>query len=139
MEDLALIAEDKELGVKRPMDISRQPFLPFTLSTIIPFEDRPPTRKSTSSTTINACTGIMSQSSRSVVSDLVQVYHFFRGDVGFGKIYNDTIPDFTFMNMLYAINEVMIGNSRKSQLVPPLIGQLFHASLDILTDPQGMS
>ncbi len=137
MDDRKLIAEDKELGVKRPADKSKQPFLPFTLSSIIPCDDRPPTRKTTSSMVVNACTGTMSQSSRSVVSDLIQIYHFFRGDVGFGRIYPNSVPDFSFNHLLQATNEVMIGNMKKSQLVPPLLGQLFHASLDILTDPEG--
>jgi hypothetical protein len=35
------------------------------------------------------------------------------------------------------VNEVMIGNAKKSQLVPPLISQLFYTSLKILTDPNG--
>ena len=137
MDDLKLIAEDRELGIKRPPGVSKQVFLPFTMSSLIPFDDRPTTRKTTSTTIVNASSATMSLGSRSLISDVLQLYHFFRGDVGYSRLFPYTIPEFNLKHLLYAVNEIMIGNARKSQLIPPLISQLFYASLKILTDPQG--
>ncbi len=139
MDDLELIAEDKELGVKRPSDVTKQPFLPFTLSALIPPDDRAPTKKTTSSTIINACSATMSSGVRGVISDVLQIYHFFRGDVGYHHKFSSMIPEFTMKHLLYAVNEVVIGNTKKSQLVPPLISYLFFISLHILTHPEGKS
>jgi hypothetical protein len=137
MDDLKLIAEDKELGVKRPADVTKQPFLPFTFTSLIPFDDRPPSRKSTSVTIINACTATMSPGSRTIVSDALQVYQFFRGDLGYGRLFPHLIPEFNYKHLLYAVNEVLVGNAKKSHLVPPLISYLFYISLYILTHPEG--
>ena len=134
MDDLALIAEDKLLGVKRPVDIARQPFMPFTLTSLTNFDDRPPTRKTTSATIANACSATMSPGARPIISDLLQIFHFFRGDVG---LFDSSVPKFTFKNLLYATNEILIGNAKKSQFVPLLISQLFYASLKLLTNPDG--
>ncbi len=46
MEDTNLHAEDKELGVKPPDDVSKRPALPYTLSCIVPFHQRGDARKS---------------------------------------------------------------------------------------------
>jgi len=135
MDDLELIAEDKELGVKRSAAISRQPFLPLTMSSLLKFDERPHSRKTTSSTIVNACTATMSPGNRSIMSDVLQVYHFFRGDVGYSRIFPSTVPNFSLKHLLYAVNEVMIMNAKKSQLIPPLISQLFYTALKILTDP----
>ncbi len=137
MDDLELIAEDKELGVKRSAAISRQPFLPLTMSSLIRFDERPSSRKTTPCPSINASTATMSPASRSVVSDTLQVYHFFRGDVGYSRIFPLTVPNFSLKHLLYAVNEVLILNAKKSQLVPPLISHLFYTALKILTEPSG--
>jgi hypothetical protein len=137
MDDIALIAEDKELGVKRPSDVGKQPYLPFTMSALMPFDERPTTKKTTSCAIVNSCSATMSHGSRSTISDLLQLFHFFRGDVGYDRMFSSTIPAFQLKHLLYAVNEVMIGNAKKSQLVPPLISQLFYTSLKILTDPNG--
>ena len=111
--------------------------MPFTMSSLVGLDDRPPTRKSTSSTIINACSATMSPGTRSTISDAFQIFQFFRGDVGYGRIFESSVPKFTFKTLLYALNEILIGNARKSQLVPPLISQLFYVSLEILTKPEG--
>jgi len=135
MDDLALIAEDKELGVKRPADVTKQPSIPYTMTSLIPFDERPTTRKSTPASIVNACSATMSSGNRGIISDLLQVYHFFRGDVGYSRKYPLTTPDFNFKQLLYAVNEIMIGNAKKSHMVPPLISQMIVASLEILTNP----
>lgn len=137
MDDIELIAEDKELGVKRPSDVSKQPFIPFTLASLIPFDDRPTTKKTTSATIVNACSATMSSDSRTIISDIIQVYHFFRGDVRYADMFPSMIAEFSFKHLLYAVNEVVIGNAKKSESVPPLLSHLFYVSLKILTTVDG--
>ena len=137
MDDQALIAEDKQLRVKRPAHVIRQPFLPYALMSIVPNEDRPNGKKTTPAATVNACTEVLTNQSRSLVSNILQIYSFFSGDVGFSRIYPTLTPNFTLSQLLHAVNEVAIGNSKLSRVIPPLISQLFFTALKILTDPSG--
>ena len=137
MDDIDLIAEDKELKVKRPANIVRQPFLPYALMSIVPIEDRPTGKKTTPTSVVNACTTTFPGQKRSFVSDLLQIFSFFSGDVGFSKIFPSLAPDFTLKHLLYAVNEVVMGNMKFSRVVPPLLSQLFVSALQILTDPGG--
>ena len=89
MDDLKLIVEDKELNVKPPHGICSLPFLPFSLSQAYS-ENQPFTKKVTPKSIINSCTNTLSSGSRGLISDVLQVYHFFRGDVGYGKTYDTT-------------------------------------------------
>ncbi len=135
MEDLELIAEDKELGVKRPAHVTRSPYMPFALQSILPHDIRPTTKKTTPGTVVNACTATLASGSRGLMSDLLQVYHFFVGDVGYARMNEGTVPIFTLKQLLYAVNEVVNGNARKSRVVPPLISHLFVTVLMILLSP----
>ena len=76
MDDLKLIVEDKELNVKPPHGICSLPFLPFSLSQAYS-ENQPLTKKSTSKSIINSCTNTLSSGSLRLISDVLQVYHFF--------------------------------------------------------------
>jgi len=133
MDDLKLIVEDKELNVKPPHGICSLPFLPFSLSQAYS-ENQPLTKKATPKSIINSCTNTLSSGSRGLISDVLQVYHFFRGDVGYGRTY-DTTPEFTLKHLMYAVNEINLGNTKSSCVVPPLISHLFLAALRILTEP----
>ena len=139
MDDHELIEEDRELRVKRPANVARQPFLPYAIMSTVPIEDRPSGKKTTPTSAVNACTKILSGQSRSLVSDLLQIFSFFSGDVGFSRMFPSLAPDFTLKHLFYALNEVVVGNTKHSRVVPPLLIQLFLSSLRILTDPSGKS
>ena len=49
--------------------------------------------------------------------------------------YHDTTPEFTLKHLMYAVNEINLGNTKSSCVVPPLISHLFLAALRILTEP----
>lgn len=136
MEDLELITEDKELGVKRPANVTKQPFLPFILSTLVPQDARPKSRKTCPGSVISNCsTDITVTGTRGLFSDVIQVYHFFVGDLGYARMYEGLVPDFKLKQLLYAVNEIVNGNAKKSKVVPPLISHLFVVALSILTQP----
>ena len=136
MDDLKLITEDKELGVKRPSEIARPPFLPFALQSLLPHDERSTTKKSTPGSVVTACSTTMSSGSRGLFSDVLQIYQFFVGDFGYAQMFEGTVPNFTLKQLLYAVNEVSIGNTRKACVVPPLISHLFVTALSALTSPK---
>ena len=78
--------------------------------------------------------------SHGLVPDLLQVYHFFRGDVHFtspnnnqnDELYHPIVPPFTLQQLMFAVEQVANGNARKSRLVPPLLCHLFVTCLSIL-------
>lgn len=136
MDDLELIAEDKELGVKKPADVTKQPFLPFVLQSLVPHDARSTTKKSTPGGIISSCSTTVSSGSRGLISDLLQVYHFFVGDIGYVRMVEGLVPKFSLKQLLYAVNEIVCGNAKKSRAVPPLICRLFLAALSVLTSPK---
>jgi hypothetical protein len=135
MDDLQLIAEDRELGVKRPPTVTKPPYLPFAMQSLLPHDMRPSTKKATPGSIVNACTSTVSSGSRGLMSDVLQVYHFFVGDVGYARMVDGSVPIFTLKQFLYAVNEVVNGNARKSRVVPPLISHLFVTALTTLLSP----
>ena len=135
MEDLELIAEDKTLGVKRPADVTRPTFLPYALQSLLAHDIRPTNKKATPAAVLNACTSTLSNGSRGMMSDTLQVYHFFVGDVGYARMFENSVPNFTLKQLLHAMNEVVIGNTKKSRVVPPLISHLFVTALSVLLSP----
>lgn len=140
VDDLVLIAEDKELGVKKPADIGKAPFLPFALHSLLPHDVRPRNKKTTAQSVVTACstecdTGSSGSGSRGLVSDLIQVYHFFRGDFNYSRLFDKALPEFSLKHLLHASNEIVLGNSKRSRVVPPLISYLFVLALNILTTP----
>ena len=44
------------------------------------------------------------------------------------------MPEFTLNHLMYAVEEIINGNAKKSRLVPPLISHLFVTSLQLLTN-----
>jgi len=136
MDDLELIAEDKELGVKKPADVTKSPFLPFVLQSLEPHDTRSTTKKSTPGGIISSCSTTVSSGSRGLISDVLQVYHFFVGDIGYARMVEGLIPKFSLRQLLYAVNEIVCGNAKKSKAIPPLICRLFVAVLTVLTSPK---
>jgi len=71
---------------------------------------------------------VISSGNRGLISDVLQIYHFFVGDVGYSSF------EFELKHLMYAVNEIVIGNMKKSRTVPPLISHLFMVVLRILTN-----
>jgi len=137
MDDIELEKEDKELGVKPPSDVTRRPFLPFALTYLVPFDERPRGKKATPTSVINACTAKLSSGTMGLISDVLSVYNFFSGDVGFSRIDPSVAPEFTMSHLLYAVNEVVNGNCKANKSVPPLLSHLVLTCLNILTKLNG--
>jgi len=140
IDDLVLIAEDKKLGVKKPADVGRSPFLPFALHSLLPHDARPKNKKTTAQSVVTACsteseTGSSGSGSRGLVSDLIQVYHFFRGDFNYSRLFDKALPEFSLKHLFHASNEIVLGNAKRSRVVPPLISYLFVLALNVLTTP----
>mmetsp|Transcript_21852 Transcript_21852/g.30686 ORF Transcript_21852/g.30686 Transcript_21852/m.30686 type:complete len:1406 (+) Transcript_21852:73-4290(+) len=136
MDDLDLIAEDKELNVKPPDDVTEPPVLPDIMSALVPFHERTETiNTDTPQSILSASSPCITNFSRGLISDMIQVHHFFHGDVGLCR-QTPLAPDFSFKNFLFAVNEIQIGNAKRAKLVPPLIAHLFVAALDMLLDPR---
>ena len=110
MYDLKLIVEDKKLNVKPTHGICSLPFLSYSLSQAYS-ENQPLTKKATPKSIINSCTNTLSSGSRGLISDVLQVYHFFRGDVGYGKT-SDTTTEFTLKHLMYSVNEINLRNTK---------------------------
>jgi histone H1/5 len=127
MEDTRLHLEDKELNVSPPASVKRRPGVPYLFQVA---------RDSKSTAMGPSRCDAMDHESRGLVPDMLQVYHFFRGDVGFNEVEGKKIvADFALKHLIYAVDEILNGNARKSKLVPPLITHLFVVSLQILTAP----
>jgi len=109
MDDLELIKEDKLLHVKPP-----HPKTPPTLPLLI--SDYP---------TLNYSSG-----RRGVVSDVFQIFHLFRGDVGWRR--SDTV-DFKLSHLFHCCQEITNGNAKHNGTMPPLIVHLFLTALHHLT------
>lgn len=140
IEDTKLHAEDKELGVKPPADVQPRPYLPYFWHVTLPLHH--PGRLGKTSGPVLAASKVdgLESDSRGLVPDLLQVYHFFRGDVHFtlDDDNNNTedeisiVPAFSLKQLIYCVEQVLNGNTKKSKLVPPLLVHLFVKSLQIL-------
>jgi hypothetical protein len=137
MDDIELEKEDKELGVKPPSHVTRRPFLPYALTSLIPFEERPRGKKTTPTATINACTTKVSSGSMGLISDVLSVYNFFSGDVGYSRLDPSVAPEFNLSHLMYAVNEIVIGNCKANKTMPPLLSHIALACLNILTKLSG--
>lgn len=126
MEDTRLHLEDKELGLAPPKGVKRRPVLPHFFQLV-----RPDNKNSASS----KCDA-MDYDNRGLVPDTLQVYHFFRGDVRFCDLLEQKlVADFTLSHLMHAIDEVLMGNAKKSKMIPPLLTHLFCVCLSLLTNP----
>jgi len=132
MDDLELILEDKVLGVKCPEHVTKQPYLPYALSSVVPHDERPNSKTTTPNSVINMCTTNISVGNRGLISDALQVYHFFCGDVGYNRS-SPLAPTFSLKHLMNAINEIMSGNAKRAHTLPPLICHLFVVLLRVLT------
>lgn len=113
MDDLELIAEDKELKVS--ISLPSRPSLPPVL---------PEFPSVCKSDTMGG----------GLLDDAFHVYHFFRGDVGWGRFpqNKDVVAPFTLDQWLECIQQVLRGGAKKSRMVPPLMTHLFVVALQHL-------
>lgn len=113
MEDLALIAEDKELKVHK--SLPARPSLPLLIPSLP-----------------SACKSDTMGSG--ILDDAFHVYHFFRGDVGWGRYpkNKDIVAPFTLQQWLACVEYVMRGGARKARMLPPLMTHLFVVALQRL-------
>lgn len=126
MEDTRLHAEDAILGIKPK--VPARPALPSFWQLVC--NDG---RKLAPAHQAAARVENWESGSRGLVPDLLQVYHFWRGDVQFSADGDEQlVPDFTLQNLIYATNEILVGNAKKEHMLPPLITHLFCASLSVL-------
>lgn len=111
MEDLKLIAEDKELKVSNKL----------------------PSRPSLKAVFPNAPSACKSDSMRTgILDDAFAIYHFFRGDVGWGLDEKNGVAPFTLEQWLECIKQVLSGVSKRTKLLPPLMTHLFVVALQNL-------
>ncbi len=139
IEDTRLHAENKEWGVRPRKDVTRPPALPDTLACIIPPHLRTGDRKWSSK---NACSNVVHTGGnlselgpdrdRGLITDVLQVWHFFCGDVGLADE-SFPVPKFSVKTMFYALDEVLSGNAKAAKALPPLITHLFVTALKMLT------
>jgi len=113
MDDLELIKEDKELRVV--VSLPSRPPLPLALS------EFPSMCKSD---TIGS----------GILDDAFHIYHFFRGDVGWGRFAQNRniVAPFTLHQWLECVQQVVRGTSKRSRMLPPLMSHLFVVALQHL-------
>ena len=136
MEDTQLHAENKEYGIKNPEALARRPAMPYTLTSLVPPHLRSGDNPKWGPVNTASQTGVgewtESDNDRGLIADALHVYHFFCGDVGF-EDEKFPVPKFSVKTLLYAINEIIIGNSKAAKSLPPLISHLFLTALRVLT------
>jgi linker histone H1 and H5 family/Williams-Beuren syndrome DDT (WSD), D-TOX E motif len=160
VEDTRLHREDKELSIPAPSHVKSRPTLPYAWSLTVPLADRKKGGRTSTAILQNSKADALDHGSRGVFSDLLQVYHFFRGDVHFcaggsnspveatnkkGKHSNETgdslgadgpvVAEFRLLHLIYAVDEITNGNAKRSRLFPPLLAHLFCVCLQILLSP----
>ena len=128
MDDTLLRIEDKLLGVKAPEGTAKLATLPYALECCVPFENENNLPYSLASNSSTSC----ASGSKGLISDTLQVFNFFHGDVGYCRLYPGLVPEFSFSHLIYSINEILLGNAKSARALPPLISHLFLVSLKIL-------
>lgn len=111
MEDLALIPEDRELGVS--VDLPPRPSYPLVFPEFT-----------------SACKSDSMGSG--LMDDALHVYHFFRGDVGWKRKEKNVVAPFTLDQWLGSIRQILSGNAKKARMLPPLMSHLFVVALQYL-------
>ena len=136
MEDTKLHAENKEYGIKNTDSLARRPALPYTLTCLVPphlrVGDNPKWGPIHSASQSGAGELMDVDNDRGLIADALHVYHFFCGDVGFVDA-KYPVPKFSIKTLLYALDEIIIGNSKAAKSLPPLISHLFLTALRVLT------
>ena len=138
MEDTKLHAENKEYGIKNPETLNRRPALPFTMASLVPPHlrgDNPKWGPVFTASQSGAGEWAEMDNDRGLIADALHVYHFFMGDVGFSDD-KYPVPKFSIKTLLYALDEIIIGNSKAAKSLPPLISHLFLTALKVLTAPE---
>lgn len=136
IEDTRLHTEDKEWGIKAPKDVGPRPQLPYMFS-LTETEERRSNRGYAAAA--SKCENIEKES-HGLVSDMLQVYHFFRGDVHYVGAGDDTsgreiVPAFNLTHLIHAVDDILNGTAKRSRMVPPLIVHLFVTCLQMLISP----
>ena len=108
MDDLELIEEDKLLRVHPP-----NPKNPPSLPILIPDDEK-----------INC-----SNSREGLGSDVLQIFHFFRGIIGWRK---KETPPFDINHLLNCCEEIYNGNAKNDGMLPPLVVHLFIVAIQYL-------
>ena len=113
MDDLELIKEDKELRVV--VSLPSRPTLPLAV---------PEFPSMCKSDTMGS----------GILDDAFHIYHFFRGDVGWGRFLNNRniVAPFTLQQWLECIQQVIRGAAKRSRMLPPLMTHLFVVALQHL-------
>lgn len=138
MEDTKLHAENKEYGIKNPDSLNRKPALPFTMACLVPPHlrgDNPKWGPVFTASQTGAGDWTETDNDRGLIVDTLHVFHFFMGDVGFSDD-KYPVPKFSIKTLLYALDEIIIGNSKTAKSLPPLISHLFLTALRVLTAPE---
>lgn len=138
IEDCKLHQEDKEFGVKAPPDVQSRPYLPYFWHMTLPVKH--PNRAGKTSSSILTASKVenLDHGSRGLVPDLLQIYHFFRGDVHFtlqqqnNGSSDEIVPAFSLQQLVCCLDQVQNGNVKRSKLVPPLLVHMFVTALQIL-------
>ncbi len=121
MDDLKLIEEDKELKVVAPTKDFPRPTLELAMPNF-PTMCRSDTMG----------TGIM--------NDIIHIYHFFRGDLGWGRFKKQKalVAPFTLEQWMECVQQVSKGWCKKARMLPPLMTHLFVVALQHLV-PEKLS
>ena len=119
MDDIKLQKEDKALGVK--VKLPPQPKLDFV------FPGAPERSGAHKSDTTH----------QGLMDNALYVYHFFRGDLGWGRLPGQraVVAPFTLDQWLECVHQVNKGWARKSRMVPPLMAHLFVVALQHVAPP----
>jgi histone H1/5 len=114
MDDMDLIQEDKELGVH--VSLPPRPSLPLVMPAF--------------SSACKSDTNL-----QGMCEDILHIYNFFRGDVGFGRhtrLGLQHVAPFSLSHWIHAVQQVLNGNAKKSRMVPPLFSHLFCVAMQHL-------
>ena len=136
MEDTKLHAQDRQFRVK-PASKPR-PTLPYFWHSTLP-QDHPHRFGKTPGNILAGSR--VDADARGLVPDLLQVYHFFRGDVRFVLDDSSTkiVPDFSLQHLIFSVEQALNGNVRKCKQIPPLLVHLFVTALQILLSGRGLT
>lgn len=121
MDDLKLIEEDKELKVVPPCKDNARPVLELAMPNL-PAVCRSDTMGS------------------GIINDIIHIYHFFRGDVGWGRFHKQKslVAPFSLGQWMECVQQVSKGWCKKARMLPPLMTHLFVVTLQHLV-PEKLS
>jgi histone H1/5 len=121
MDDLKLIEEDRELRVVSPNKDNPHPVLELAMPNF-PAVCRSDTMGS------------------GVMNDIIHIYHFFRGDVGWGRFHKQKslVAPFSLEQWMECVQQVSKGWCKKARMLPPLMTHLFVVTLQHLV-PEKLS